>query len=176
MPVQEDRFMRRAVTAAIFAAIMGAIAFGSGAVHAAEKAQCTVLTIHATNKEGTTDPRLESIPELKKPPFALYKTFHLLSEKTHTLVQDVPATLSLPAGSGLVGKLVFKGENKALKELNFKLYLIKGSGKEKKEKVTSFAVKGAAPFFYVRPFKDGQLILYIKCSDPTAKKPKPKKK
>lgn len=130
---------------------------------AAEKTTCKVLTIHATNKDGTTDPRLKEIPELKKPPFNMYKTFHLLSEKDHTLVKDVPVTLSLPAGSGLVGKLVFKGENKALKELNFKLYLIKGTGKKKKEEETSFAVKGSAPFFYVRPFKGGQLILYIKC-------------
>jgi len=75
--------------------------------------------------------------------------------------------LVLPADAGFTGKLVFKGANKALKELNFKLYLIKGKGKKKVEKVTSFAVKGEAPFFYVRPFKDGKLILYIKCGPVT---------
>lgn len=164
--------MLRATTAFGIALTMGMLAMVSGPVRAADKAQCNVLTIHATNNEGTTDPALEQIPELKKPPFNMYKTFRLLSEKDHTLTMDVPVTLSLPAGSGLVGKLVFKGENKALKEFNFKLYLIKGNGKDKKEKVTSFAVKGAAPFFYVRPFKEGQLILYIKCgaTDPIPKK------
>ena len=133
---------------------------------AAEKAACKVLTIHATNGEGTTDPRLENITELKKPPFNAYKTFHLLDEKDFDLVKDIPVSLSLPAGSALVGKLVFKGENKALKEMNFKLYLTKGSGKSKKEEETSFAVRGKAPFFYVRPFKGGQLILDIMCGAP----------
>jgi hypothetical protein len=149
-----------------------AVALVAVPVQAGEKAKCKVLTIHATNKEGTTDPRLKEIPELKKPPFNLYKTFHLLSEKNYMLTKDVPVTLSLPAGSGLVGKLVFKGMNKALKELNFKLYLIKGSGKKKKEEETSFAVRGKAPFFYVRPFKGGQLILNIMCGAPakTSKK------
>jgi hypothetical protein len=163
--------MWKVATAAAIAVAALAFLGVPGRAAGAEKAQCKVLTIHATNKEGTTDPRLEEIPELSKPPFNLYKTFHLLSEKDYTLKKDVPVTLSLPAASGLVGKLVFKGENKALKELDFKLYLIKGSGKDKKEEETSFAVKGAAPFFYVRPFKDGQLILYIKCgSSPPPKK------
>jgi hypothetical protein len=65
---------------------------------------------------------------------------------------------------------VFKGENKALHELNFKLYLIRGTGKKKKKEETSFAVRGSAPFFYVRPYKDGQLILDIMCG---AAAPKP---
>ncbi len=125
--------------------------------------KCKVLTIHATNKEGTTDPGLADIPELKKDPFNLYKTFHLLAEKEYTMVEDVPVTLSLPAGSGLSAKLIWKGMNPALKELNFKLSLVKGTGKDQKEEVTSFAVRGKAPFFYVRPFKDGKLILYIRC-------------
>ena len=158
--------MHRAVASIALALVVAAIALVAPPAAAGEKARCTVLTIHATNKDGTTDPRLDEIPELKKPPFNMYKTFHLLSEKDYTLKKDVPVTLSLPAGSGLQGKLVFKGENKALKELNFKLYLIKGSGKKKKEEETSFAVRGKAPFFYVRPFKKGQLILHIMCGKP----------
>ncbi len=163
--------MSRGATA-IAVAVAAAIFVTAGPGSAADKAACSVLTIHATNSEGTTDPRLEEIPELSKPPFNMYKTFHLLSEKSFSLVKDVPITLSLPAAAGLVGKLVFKGENKALKELDFKLYLIKGTGKNKKEEETSFAVKGAAPFFYVRPFKGGQLILYIKCGTASPDKPK----
>lgn len=165
--------MHRATACLCAALAAAALALAAVPAVAGEKARCTVLTIHATNKDGTTDPRLEQVPELKKPPFNMYKTFHLLSEKSYTLKKDVPVTLSLPAGSGLQGKLVFKGENKALKELNFKLYLIKGTGKKKKEEETSFAVRGKAPFFYVRPFKKGQLILHIMCGEP-AKKSKSK--
>lgn len=164
--------MHGVASATTIACLVASMALAATSAHAADKAKCKVLTIHATNNEGTTDPRLEEIPELSKPPFNMYKTFHLLSEKDHQLVVDVPVTLSLPVASGLVGKLVFKGENKALKEMNFKLYLVKGSGKEKKEEETSFAVKGAAPFFYVRPFKGGQLILYIKCGVPASTKKK----
>jgi hypothetical protein len=161
--------MHRAVASIALALAAAAVALVASPAAAGEKATCTVLTIHATNKDGTTDPRLDEIPELKKPPFNMYKTFHLLSEKSYMLKKDVPVTLSLPAGSGLQGKLVFKGANKALKELNFKLYLIKGSGKKKKEEETSFAVRGKAPFFYVRPFKKGQLILHIMCGKPAGK-------
>ncbi len=161
--------MLRAPATLVAVIAAAALALAAAPAVASEKARCTVLTIHATNKDGTTDPRLEQVPELKKPPFNMYKTFHLLSEKDYSLKKDVPVTLSLPAGSGLQGKLVFKGTNKALKELNFKLYLIKGSGKNKKEVETSFAVRGKAPFFYVRPFKKGQLIIHIMCGEPDKK-------
>ena len=48
-----------------------------------------------------------------------------------------------------------------------------GAGRKKKEEETSFAVRGKAPFFYVRPFKKGQLILHIMCGG-LAKKSKSK--
>ena len=149
--------------------VLAAVGVGMALVLAAVPAsakdspKCKVLTIHATNKEGASAPALEGIPELKKEPFSLYKTFHLLAEKEYAMVQDVPVQLSLPASSGLSAKLIWKGMNPALKELNFKLSLVKGTGKDQKEEVTSFAVHGKAPFFYVRPFKEGKLILYIRC-------------
>jgi len=132
------------------------------AAAAEEKAQCRIMTIHATNKEGKTDEKLKGLAILKKAPFTGYSTFLLISDRTHTLAAGAAVGLSLPAGSELSGKLNFKGANAALKELNFRLTMMKEKAKEPEE--IDFAVRGKAPFLYVRPFKEGLLLLHFQCS------------
>jgi hypothetical protein len=149
-----------ATAAAAWAALLLLFA-GSGTAAAEEKAQCRILTIHATNKEGKTDDKLKDMAILKKAPFASYATFLLISDKTHALAAGASVGLSLPAGSELSGKLSFRGANAALKELNFRLAMMKEKAKEPEE--IDFAVRGKAPFLYVRPFKDGLLLLHFQC-------------
>ncbi|MFH1437776.1 MAG: hypothetical protein ABIJ56_18860 [Pseudomonadota bacterium] len=128
---------------------------------AEKKAECKVMTIHASNSEGKTDPKLDKLPFLKKAPFNTYKSFSLISNKTYILSVNAPVSLSLPVKAEITGKLAFQGTSEALKELNFKLYLMKQKSKEPEE--IKFAVHGEAPFLYVRPFKDGLLLLHFRC-------------
>lgn len=126
-----------------------------------KKAKCHVMTIHASSSEGKSDPKLEKLPFLKKAPFNTYKSFSLISSKTYILSINSPVSLSLPMQAKITGKLAFQGTNEALKELNFKLYLLKQKSKDPEE--IKFAVHGNAPFLYVRPFKDGLLLLHFRC-------------
>ena len=126
-----------------------------------KKVECKVMTIHASNSEGKTDPKLDNLPFLKKAPFNTYKSFSLISNKTYSMSIGKPVSLSLPVKAEISGKLAFQGTNEALKELNFKLYLLKQKSKEPEE--IKFAVHGKAPFLYVRPFKDGLLLLHFRC-------------
>jgi hypothetical protein len=145
------------------ACMAGAVLFLVSAGAGAEKiAKCRVMTIHASNKEGKTDEKLKKLPILKKAPFNAYKAFKLISDKTHMMALKKPVALSLPMQSELSGKLAFEGFNEALKELNFKLYVLKSKSKEPEE--INFAVHGKAPFLYVRPFKNGLLLLSITCA------------
>ena len=129
---------------------------------AEKSAKCRVMTIHASNKEGKTDDKLKKLPILKKDPFSTYKSFKLISDKTYALEIKKPVALALPVQMEMTGKLAFEGVNDALKELNFKLFLIKSKSKEPEE--INFAVHGKAPFLYVRPFKGGLLLLSITCT------------
>ena len=156
--------MKRAPKALyILAGCLAAAAFVTfaAAAGAENQAKCRVMTIHASNKDGKTDEKLKSLPLLKKAPFNAYKSFTLISDKTYVLSVDAPVTLNLPVQSDITGKLAFKGFNEALKELNFKLLLLKSKSKEPEE--INFAVHGKAPFLYVRPFKEGLLVLNIQC-------------
>lgn len=136
-----------------------AFAFNAGAE---KTARCRIMTIHASNKAGKTDEKLKKLPLLKKAPFDTYKSFKLISDKTHIMAVNKPVKLTLPVQAEMTGKLTFKGINEALKELNFKLFLMKSKSKEPEE--INFAVHGKAPFLYVRPFKNGLLLLSITCS------------
>jgi len=150
-------------TITLAACITGAALFLVSAPAGAEKlAKCRVMTIHASNKAGKTDEKLKKLPILKKAPFNAYKSFKLISDKTHLMTLKKPVTLSLPVQSEMTGKLAFEGVNEALKELNFKLYVLKSKSKEPEE--INFAVHGKAPFLYVRPFKSGLLLLSITCA------------
>jgi len=134
-----------------------------------QNAKCRVMTIHATNKEGKTDEKLKNLSILKKPPLNSYKSFLLLSDQYYNLAPDSPVSLNLPLQIEMTGKLIFKGVNEALKELNFKLSILKSKSKEPEE--INFALHGKAPFLYVRPFKEGLLLLSIQCSMATEDKP-----
>jgi hypothetical protein len=146
------------VTGCMAAAAILSFAAGAGAE---SQAKCRVMTIHASNKEGKTDEKLKKLPLLKKLPFSAYKSFTLISDKTYVLTEDAPVALNLPVQAEIAGKLTFKGFNEVLKELNFKLLLLKSKSKEPEE--INFAVHGKAPFLYVRPFKEGLLVLNIQC-------------
>ncbi len=141
--------------------LLAAVVSFAGGAAAQSKVMCRVMTIHASHKEGTTDVKLKKLPLLKKAPFNAYKSFRLLSDRSHVMAKDTPVTLSLPVQLEIVGKLSFKGFNEVLKEINFKLLLLKSKSKEPEE--INFAVHGKAPFLYVRPFMDGLLLLNIQC-------------
>lgn len=150
-------------TITLAACIAGAVMLLMSANAGAEKlAKCRVMTIHASNKEGKTDDKLKKLAILKKAPFNAYKSFKLISDKTHSMALKKPVKLALPVQTEMTGKLAFEGVNEALKELNFKLYLLKSKSKEPEE--INFAVHGKAPFLYVRPFKNGLLLLSITCA------------
>jgi len=145
------------------AALACSAAFAAPAAAAETKAQCRVMTIHASGKEGTTDEKLKDLQILKKAPFDTYKAFYLLGDKTYTLTIGASSSLDLPAQTELAGKLAFKGINEAIKELSFNLAILKAKAKEPEQ--IAFAVKGKAPFLYVTAFKgDGVLLLHIQCS------------
>lgn len=60
-----------------------------------------VMVLHASNTGGGIDPRLERLPQLKKPPFSSYDTYKLLSQTRVPLVQGRPSDTPLPNGRAL---------------------------------------------------------------------------
>jgi len=60
------------------------------------KVPVEVLVLHATNTDGGIDPRIGSMPQLKKPPFSAYNTYKLIARNAITLTQSQPASTTLP--------------------------------------------------------------------------------
>lgn len=60
------------------------------------KVPVEVLVLHATNTDGGIDPRIGSMPQLKKPPFSAYNTYKLIARNAIALTQAQPASTTLP--------------------------------------------------------------------------------
>lgn len=57
-----------------------------------------VMLLHATNAGGGIDPKIGSLPALKKPPFSSYDTYRLLSRTQLGMTRGAPAITTLPNG------------------------------------------------------------------------------
>ena len=81
-----------------------------GANDAQKKAELSfaaeVLVLHATNTQKGIDPRIGSMPELKKPPFSSYDSYELLDRARLPLERQSPKTLKLANGRVLETRLL----------------------------------------------------------------------
>jgi hypothetical protein len=94
--------MSRLAIAAVFA---GAVAvLGSARTASADdKAECSFLEFTATAGAGTIDPDLKPLEKkLKKPPFASWNTFKLLTKLDKTLIKQKSEALTLKTGTAAV--------------------------------------------------------------------------
>jgi hypothetical protein len=60
-----------------------------------------IMVLHASNSGGGIDPRLEKLPQLKKPPFSSYDTYKLLTQTRVPLALGKPSDAQLPNGRAL---------------------------------------------------------------------------
>ena len=75
-----------------------------------------ILILHASNSGRGIDPKVRDLPQLKKPPFSSYNSYHVLGQSRVALPLGKPVDTQLPNG-GLF-RLSFK---EALAPLRFKL-------------------------------------------------------
>jgi hypothetical protein len=66
-------------------------------------ANADIMVLHATQVDGpgSIDPRIGSMPQLKKPPFSAYNTYKLLDRKVVPLEKGKAATYALQNGRTL---------------------------------------------------------------------------
>jgi hypothetical protein len=108
-------FNRRALRKRLVFALGAALTFAFAAVAtdeasaqpvqapAAIHANADIMVLHATQVDGagSIDPRIGSMPQLKKPPFSAYNTYKLLDRKVVPLEKGKPSTYALQNGRTL---------------------------------------------------------------------------
>lgn len=105
--------MRAMLTAAVLGMVVLGIAIP---VEASNKVRCDVLAIEASTRGQGIDMSLaEHATILRRPPFAAFDTFRLVSRYSYDLDLGVPAALSLPAP--LNGSLTLNSQNQGRLDL-----------------------------------------------------------
>ena len=133
----------------------------------AASVRCNVLCIWATNSEPGTDPGLEGIEELKKPPFAGYKGYKKLADLSIDLEEGKPGELKIADEYKLI--LTYKGGPPPKISLHVLV--------PPKKLDANLAVSPGKRFFLAGfAHKDGILILGITCSPLPPPAPKPASK
>lgn len=80
------------------AAASGSASASASARAPAAQVPAEIMVLHATNTDGGIDPRIASLPQLKRPPFSAYNTYKLLGRHAIGLTTSRPDTTTLPNG------------------------------------------------------------------------------
>ena len=158
-------FTRRFVASALLGSVCAlAVPAFSSHVEAAEApdAMAEVMVLHASKKpgEGSIDPGIGKMPQLKKPPFDAYNTFKLLDKKTISLKKGTPSSYPLVSGQKLELVLLEKTtESPARYRLGGSIRPPKGEAFLKKIEVSASANE---PFFVAgQSYNGGTLVVGI---------------
>jgi hypothetical protein len=139
----------------------GAAVLAPGPLAAAEaaSASCEVLCIHASNEGEGVDPELKDVKELKRPPFAGYKSYRLLTRPKLELALGKPAKAKLTDKHTLV--LTFQELLKEGKGERLLLHILVPP----KELDTTLKLRNGGMFYLAGfKYKAGILILGVRCS------------
>jgi hypothetical protein len=128
-------------------------------VQAEEKVDAELLIILASEKAGTIDPALSTIPALSKAPFTAFKSMSILSRPTLHLEVGKPSEHALPNGRKI--SLIAKEKRK---DGRYQLSL--SVNKPKQKDYLPLLQVAAAPgdYFFVvgQAYKDGTLIIGVR--------------
>jgi hypothetical protein len=89
------RYFSRALLGGLAALAISPVADAAG-----QQATVEVLVLHATTQpgQGSIDPRIGNMPQLRRPPFSAFNTYKMLARQSLTLAKGVPTRYTLVNG------------------------------------------------------------------------------